>query len=142
MRRAGDSLLVGLSGGKDSYSLLRLLLLVRRRSPVPFSITAATVDPGAAEYDPSGIGAICADLGVKHVLVREPLISRAETCMKQGKASICSFCARMKRGILYSTCSDHGCNVLVLGQHLDDLAESFLMSAMHNGRLGTMKVIL
>jgi len=61
------------------------------------------------------------------------------SCTDQKKMSICSYCSRMKRGILYGTCRREGYNVLAMGQHLDDLAESFLMSAFHNGCLRTMK---
>jgi tRNA(Ile)-lysidine synthase TilS/MesJ len=66
------------------------------------------------------------------------ILQQAAT-LEKGCKSVCSFCSRMKRGRLYAAARKHGYNVLALGQHLDDLAESFLMSAFHNGRLRTMK---
>ena len=67
----------------------------------------------------------------------QPIMEEAKTRLNGD--SFCAYCARMKRGIMYSTCREHGYNVLALAQHLDDLAESFLMSAFHQGKLGTMK---
>ncbi|RMG29915.1 MAG: tRNA 2-thiocytidine biosynthesis protein TtcA, partial [Gammaproteobacteria bacterium] len=78
-----------------------------------------------------------ARLGVPYHYLREPLMERARRHMD--KDSYCSFCARMKRGLFYSLARREGYNVLALGQHLDDLAESFLMSAFYGGRLQTMK---
>eukprot|EP00736_Rhodelphis_marinus_P002512 Rmarinus@m.27048 len=137
MIRDGDRLLIGLSGGKDSLSLLHTLLFLQRRSPNRFEISAATVDPQTPQFDPSPLKQYLKDLGVPYYFLSQPIIAAAETCMKGD--SICSFCSRMKRGALYSCAQENNCNVLVLGQHLDDLAESFLMSVFHNGRLRTMK---
>merc|ERR1711948_59443 len=78
-------------------------------------------------------------LGVPYHFLSKPLIEMAKTHLDPKKPSICSFCARMKRGMLYSCMREHGYNVLCLGQHLDDFAESFLMSAFRNGALRTMK---
>merc|ERR1712060_326274 len=78
-------------------------------------------------------------LGVDYHFLSKPLIEMAKCHLDPKKPSLCSFCARMKRGMLYSCMKEHNYNVLVLGQHLDDLAESFLMSAFHNGALRTMK---
>ena len=135
----GDKLLLGLSGGKDSLSLLHILLDARKRAPVHFDIGAATVDPMTPEYDPSPLSEYLETLGVEYHILQQPIVQAAKTHMTGNKESICSFCARMKRGILYSHMRQHGYTTLVLGQHLDDLAESFLMSCFHNGGLNTMK---
>lgn len=132
-----DKLLLGLSGGKDSLSLLHCLLHFQRHAPIHFDIGVATVEPGDAAFDPSPLKDYVPTLGVDYHYLEEPILQRAEAHM--GKPSYCSFCSRMKRGALYTTCRKHGYNVLVLGQHLDDLAESFLMSAFFEGRLNTMK---
>ena len=137
MIRDGDRVLLGLSGGKDSLSLLQVLLHLQRRAPVDFWVAAATVDPRIQGFDPSLLKPYLADLGVAFFYEEEPLEELAERHMK--KDSFCSYCARIKRGILYRVAREQGCNVLALGQHLDDLAESFLMSAFHEGRLNTMK---
>lgn len=160
----GDRVLVCLSGGKDSLSLLHTLWQYRflsRAKGINFTIGAVTVDPGSASYNPRPLIPYLAALGVPYfyeeqgmlhiicyslcscgVMLRhvhyvgilQKALSLGEDCV-----SICSFCSRMKRGRLYSCARREGYNVLALGQHLDDLAESFLMSAFHNGLLRTMK---
>ncbi len=137
MIRPGDRILVALSGGKDSLSLLHILSHLRRYAPVRFEIGAITVDPMVEGFDPSPLQGYLATLGIPYHFVREPIMERAQSHM--GNDSYCSWCARMKRGVMYSTARNHGYNVLALGQHLDDLAESFLLSAFHGGRLQTMK---
>lgn len=133
----GDRLLLALSGGKDSLSLLHTLIYLRTYAPVSFDLGAATVDPQIEGFDPSPLQQYTAELDIPYFYRSEPIMERAQTHM-QGD-SFCSFCSRMRRGILYTTARDNGYNVLVLAQHLDDLAESFLMSAFHRGRLETMK---
>lgn len=137
MIRPGDRLLLGVSGGKDSLSLLHLLLHLQRHAPVRFEIAAATVDPCFEGFDPSALKEYVPSLGLPYYYRAEPIADRAKTAM-QGD-SFCAFCSRLRRGVLYDTARTHGCNVLVLAQHLDDLAESFLLSAFHGGRLKTMK---
>ncbi|HEY9198680.1 MAG TPA: ATP-binding protein [Gammaproteobacteria bacterium] len=137
MIRDGDRVLIGLSGGKDSLSLLHILRHLQRHAPVSFEIGAITVDPLVEGFDPSPLQAYLAGLGVPYHFVREPIMERAQAHMQND--SYCSWCARMKRGTMYATARDHAYNVLALGQHLDDLAESFLLSAFHGGRLQTMK---
>ncbi|CAD7946974.1 unnamed protein product [Amoebophrya sp. A25] len=139
MIQPGDRLLIGLSGGKDSLTLLHTLMCIQKCSPVSFSIACATVNPMTPEYDPSPLKEYLKALNVEYHFLSKPLIEMAKELMNPKKPSICSFCARMKRGMLYSCMRDNGYNVLVLGQHLDDMAESFLMSAFYNGALRTMK---
>jgi tRNA 2-thiocytidine biosynthesis protein TtcA len=91
----------------------------------------------AGDFDPSPMIPYLAELGVDYHYQREPIMEMAKQHM--GKPSYCSFCSRIKRGIIYRTARDHGYNVIALAQHLDDLAESFLMSAFHGGKLKTMK---
>ena len=137
MIRDGDRLLLGVSGGKDSLSLLHCLRHFQRHAPVKFELGAMTVDPQVEDFDPSGLKPYLAGLGVPYFYESQPIEAQAREQMK--KDSFCSFCSRMKRGIMYTTCRREGYNVLVLAQHLDDLAESFLMSAFHGGQLRTMK---
>jgi tRNA 2-thiocytidine biosynthesis protein TtcA len=137
MLREGDRVLLGLSGGKDSLSLLHILHHYRKVSPVKFEFGAITVDPMAGDFDPSPMIAYLAELGVEYHYQREPIMDMAKAHM--GKNSYCAFCSRIKRGIIYNTARKNNFNVIALAQHLDDLAESFLMSAFHGGQLKTMK---
>lgn len=138
MIKEGDKVLIGVSGGKDSLSLLHILMECQKKCPFKFEIACATVDPQVPEYQPQALKAYMESLGVKYHYLSAPIVEMAKTAMT-GKQSICSFCSRMKRGMLYSCMRENGYNVLALGQHLDDLVESFLMSCFRNGALRTMK---
>lgn len=137
MIKANDRILVAVSGGKDSLSLLHSLLHFKRHAPIDFSVGAMTVDPLSDDFDPSPLKDYIPSLGVDYHYVAEPIIELAQKHMEND--SFCSFCSRMKRGLMYKTARAHQYNVLALGQHLDDLAQSFLMSAFHGGQLKTMK---
>jgi len=137
MIRDGDRVLLGLSGGKDSLSLLHILRQLQRHAPVAFELAAITVDPLVEGFDPSVLRPVLQELGVTYFYRSEPILERAMNHISGD--SYCSWCARMKRGVMYSTARKQGYNVLALAQHLDDLAESFLMSAFHGGQLKTMK---
>jgi tRNA 2-thiocytidine biosynthesis protein TtcA len=137
MIQPGDRILLGLSGGKDSLSLLQLLLHFQKRAPIRFELGAVTVDPQSEVYDPSTLIPYMAALGVPYYYERKPILRLATEHMDND--SYCAFCSRLKRGVMYGTARRQGYNVLALGQHLDDLAESFLLSAFHGGRLKTMK---
>ena len=137
MIREGDRILLGLSGGKDSLTLLHLLLHFQRHAPIKFSLGAVTIDPQSDRFSPAALKPYMEQLGIDYFYVEEPIVNLAESHMENN--SYCAFCARMKRGLMYQTCRENNYNVLALAQHLDDLAESFLMSAFHGGQLQTMK---
>lgn len=137
MIKDGDRLLLGLSGGKDSLALLHILGHLKSYAPIKFELGTITVDPLIPGFDPSPLKPYLAELGINYFYCKQAIMEEAQQNLK-GK-SFCAYCARMKRGIMYSTARKHDYNVLALAQHLDDLAESFLMSALYNGRLHTMK---
>ena len=137
MIREGDRILLGLSGGKDSLALLHILNHFKRSAPIEFEFAAMTVDPMAGDFDPSPMIPYLKSLGVEYHYRKEPIMDMAKEHM--GKLSYCAFCSRIKRGVMYSTARENGFNVIALAQHLDDLAESFMMSAFHGGQLKTMK---
>ncbi|MCB2263226.1 MAG: tRNA 2-thiocytidine biosynthesis protein TtcA [Candidatus Thiosymbion ectosymbiont of Robbea hypermnestra] len=137
MIRDGDRILLGVSGGKDSLSLLILLRHLRTYAPVRFELGVATVDPRIPGFDPGPLRDYYNRLGVTWFYERQPILEQARERMDGD--SFCAYCARMKRGILYSICRREGYGVLALAQHLDDLAESLLMSLFHGGQLRTMK---
>ena len=137
MIQDGDRILLGLSGGKDSLSLLHLLIHFQRHAPISFKLGAVTVDPMADSFDPSPLIPYMEELEIDYHYCKEPIVELAEEHLDN--KSFCSFCARMKRGIIYGAARKNNYNVIALAQHLDDLAESFLMSAFHGGKLNTMK---
>ena len=137
MIQPNDRVLLGLSGGKDSLSLLHILLHFKRHAPISFDVGVITVDPQSESFDPSPLKPYLKSLGVPYFYQSEPILELADKHMDN--KSFCSFCSRMKRGIIYSTARKENYNVIALAQHLDDLAESFLMSAFHGGKLNTMK---
>uniref|UniRef100_A0A6P6XY07 Uncharacterized protein LOC113792331 n=1 Tax=Dermatophagoides pteronyssinus TaxID=6956 RepID=A0A6P6XY07_DERPT len=133
----GDRVLVAVSGGKDSLSLLHLLRHFQQRSGVPFELVAATVDPQHPSFQPAQLETYMRRLGVRFARLELPIVALAQ--QKLQGSTMCSFCARLKRGLLYSHCRQLGCSKLALGQHADDLVESFFMSAFFNSQLTTMK---
>ena len=134
----GDRVLLGLSGGKDSLAMLHLLKALQKRYPPgTFELACCTIDPGTDAFNPRPLIAYVESLGIKYHYNEERIMDMAAEHMTGD--SICAFCARMKRGALYSCMREHGYNKLVLAQHLDDVVESFFMSAMHNGLIRTMK---
>lgn len=139
MIREGDRVLLGLSGGKDSLTLLHALLHLQRHAPIRFEVGAVTVDPQIPGFDPHPLKGYLAELGVPYFFIGQPIADDAAKHADKPDFSFCAYCARMKRGILYTTARQQGYNVLALAQHLDDLAESFLMSAFYGGQLNTMK---
>ncbi|RDH88809.1 MAG: tRNA 2-thiocytidine(32) synthetase TtcA [endosymbiont of Seepiophila jonesi] len=137
MIREGDRILLGVSGGKDSLSLLQILSHLQTYAPVKFELGVITVDPEVEGFDPEPLKAYYENLGVSWIYAEQPIMEEARTRLDGD--SFCAYCARMKRGIMYSTCRREGYNVLALAQHLDDLAESLMMSIFRGGQLRTMK---
>jgi tRNA 2-thiocytidine biosynthesis protein TtcA len=137
MIRPGDRILLGLSGGKDSLSLLHVLLHLQARSPVKFELGVATVDPQSPEYHPEPLKDYLRELKLPYFYETYPVLQLAQE--KMGNASFCAFCSRMRRGMLYGAARREGYNVLALAQHLDDLAETFMLSAFFGGQLRTMQ---
>lgn len=137
MIRDADRVMLGLSGGKDSLTLLHLLLHFQRHAPINFELGVLTIEPQAEGFDPSPLIPYVQSLRLNYVYRSEPIMELARKHMK--RASDRAFCARMKRGLMYDILRSGGYNVLALAQHLDDLAESFLLSAFHGGQLNTMK---
>ncbi len=137
MIREGDRVVLGLSGGKDSLTLLHALRRLQRHAPIHFELAALTVDPQIEGFNPEQLKSYLAELNVPYFYESQAIAEQAKNQLKND--SFCSFCSRMKRGIMYRSLRREGYNVLALAQHLDDLAESFLMSAFRGGQLRTMK---
>ena len=132
----GDRLLVGLSGGKDSFILLHLLRYFRSVAPIEFQVIAGTFDPGYPEFNAEGIAAYCRERNWEHHTVRLPM---EQLITEKGlEKSPCGLCSRLRRGKLYGLAGELRCGKLALGQHLDDLAASFFISVCRGQGLRTM----
>ncbi|MCJ7765770.1 MAG: tRNA 2-thiocytidine biosynthesis protein TtcA [Thiovulaceae bacterium] len=129
----GDKILVGLSGGKDSLTLIHALKEQQRRAPFYFDFVAVTVGYGMGEnFD--YLTKHCAKYGIKHEIHDTKIYETAQEKIRKN-SSFCSFFSRMRRGMLYSAAEKFGCNKLALGHHLDDAVESFFMNMIYNGQL-------
>ena len=117
MIRDGDRVMLGLSGGKDSLTLLHLLLHFQRHAPIEFKLGVLTINPEAEGFDPSPLIPYVESLRLDYVYRSEPIMDLARKHMKRN--SYCAFCARMKRGLMYDILRRRGYNVLALAQHLD-----------------------
>lgn len=138
--KPGDHLLVAVSGGKDSYSLLELLLGYQRRAPIEFSLTAVHLDQRQPGYDGAPLRRWLEERKIPHQILSEDTYSTVLKNTEPGK-SFCSVCSRMRRGILYTTAHKLGCNKIALGHHRDDALETLLMNMFFGGRMQAMPAI-
>jgi len=135
----GDRVLVAVSGGKDSYTLLDLLWQLRRRAPVAFDLVAVHVDQGQPGYDGRPLEAWLERLGAPFEIVRRDTYSKVMELVGVGEArTYCAPCSRFRRGILYDAARRLGCSKLALGHHRDDGLETFLLNLLYAGKLQAM----
>jgi tRNA 2-thiocytidine biosynthesis protein TtcA len=135
--REGDRIAVGVSGGKDSWSLLHILDELRRRSPVKYELLAITIDSGYPGYRSDVIVSHLQEHGFRHHLEQAGHYDIIKEKRRPG-SSYCSICARLKRGSLYTLAQKFGCNKLALGHHLDDFIETLLLNQFFVGSLKAM----
>ena len=134
MLSPGDRVAVGVSGGKDSLALLRLLAELRDHSAVPFELLAVTLDMGYEEMDFSPVADLCARLQVPYTLRRTQIREIVFDIRKEENP--CALCAKLRRGTLHTAAKELGCNKVALGHHLDDAVETFYMNLWREGRIG------
>ena len=135
---AGDRIAVGVSGGKDSLVLLKLMAGLREYHNQPFSLEAITIDMGLG-MDYSGIEAFCRELNVPYAVVKTEIGPIIFDHRKEKNP--CSMCAKMRRGALNQTLLDRGLNKIALGHHYDDAVETFLMSLLYEGRISCFQPV-
>ncbi len=135
----GDRILVGLSGGKDSWALLDVLCSLQKRAPVKFQVHGITVDPGFPKFDPDRIAEVCEQRGIPHHVLGAPIDALIR---QRPDETPCIICSRLRRGVLYSYAKQHGFTKIALGHHLDDLLETLLLNLFFGGKLATMPVRL
>lgn len=131
----GDKIAVGLSGGKDSLTLLKAMAALKRYYDKQFDLVAITVDMHNGESDFSKITEFCNSLGVEHVIVPSQIYDILFEIRKEKNP--CSLCARLRRAILAETAKSLGCNKVALGHHANDLVETFFLSLFYESRLST-----
>jgi tRNA 2-thiocytidine biosynthesis protein TtcA len=129
--------LVGVSGGKDSYGLLALLLDLKWRGLLPVELVACNLDQGQPNFPKHVLPEYLASIGVKHRIEYKDTYSVVTEKVPAG-ATYCSLCSRLRRGHLYRIAREEGCDALVLGHHREDILETFFMNFFHGGRLATM----
>jgi len=133
----GDRICIGLSGGKDSLTMLLLLHDLQQRAPIRYELLPVTIDAGFEQFDTAAIRSFVEQLGLQLIVEQTDHAGLITSKLRPG-SSYCSFCARLKRGALYGAARRLGCNLLALGHHRDDFIETLLMNQFFIGTLKAM----
>jgi tRNA 2-thiocytidine biosynthesis protein TtcA len=133
----GDRVMVCVSGGKDSYALLDMLISLQRAAPINFSLVAVNLDQKQPDFPAQVLPAYLRDLGVAFHIIEQDTYSVVKRLIPEGK-TMCSLCSRMRRGALYRYAAENGITKVALGHHRDDMVETLFLNLFFGGKLKAM----
>ncbi|ORU90399.1 MAG: tRNA 2-thiocytidine(32) synthetase TtcA [Cycloclasticus sp. symbiont of Poecilosclerida sp. M] len=137
MIEEGDRIMVCLSGGKDSYTMLDILLNLKRSAPIKFDVLAVNLDQKQPDFPEHILPEYLENLGVQYHVIEQDTYSVVKSIIPEGKTT-CGLCSRMRRGALYAYAEESGYNKIALGHHRDDIIETFFLNMFHGGQLKAM----